>query len=167
MDTKSLSKQETGKLGESIILAHLQSQGMKDARPLNAKVNNFPVDAIEDHGVIEIKTGLSSNGASAQQWRATIGQPGKEETAWLKTAGAEEKRAWNDRKAAEIIARKEAAVKTISSDLGRPVHGSTMTAIINPSTKTADLYRFEGFHSRISWNSPQAKAGYIGSVKYE
>ena len=161
-----ISKLETGRLGESIVLAYLQSQGMTDARPLNAKTNNFPVDAIEDHGVIEIKTGLSTNGKSAQQWRATIGQPGKEETKWLKSASAEEKAAWNEGKAGEIISRKEAAVKEISREQGHEVKGRTMTVILNPSTKVADIYQFSGFHSRIAWGSAQAKAGYIGSVKY-
>jgi hypothetical protein len=140
---------------------------MTDARPLNAEVNNFPVDLIQDHGVIEVKTGLASNGDTAQHWRATIGQPGPTETAWLKTATTEEKRDWNNRKAAEIIQRKEAAAKQISKDLGHSVKGSTMTVILNPNTKTADLYEFKGFHSRIVWDSDQAKKGYIGSVKYE
>jgi hypothetical protein len=32
--------------------------------------------------------------------------------------------------------------------------------------KTAEAQVFDGFHSRIAWNSPQAKAGCITSLKY-
>jgi hypothetical protein len=162
----SMSKLETGELGERILTQYLQDQGKADARPLNAKTSNFPVDLIQNHGVIEVKTGLVSNGKSAQQWRATIGQPGKQESAWLKKASPEAKAKWNERKAAEIIARKEAAVKQISKEVGRAVKGETMAVIINPDKKTADIFKFDGFHSRIGWKSPEAQRGYIGTVKY-
>ena len=42
-----------------------------------------------------------------------------------------------------------------------------MTCIINPDTKTADIYKFEGWHDRIGWNSEEAKKAYVGTVKYE
>lgn len=161
-----LSKQDVGKLGENIIIQHLQSKGLADARPLNAKVSNFPVDLVQNHGAIEVKTGLVSNGTTAQHWRATIGQPGKAETAWLKSAGKEEKRAWNDAKSAQILDRKEAALKSLTKEFGRPVKGYTYTLIINPDTKTADVYAFKGFHLRIPWHSDTARKGYVGSYKY-
>jgi hypothetical protein len=163
---EKLSKLETGALGEKIILEHLKLEGYTDAHPLNAKVNNFPVDGVQDHELIEMKTGLSTNGSTAQQWRATIGQPGPTETAWLKTASKEDKAAWNAGKQQEILDRKNAAVDNLARETGHSVAGSTMTVIINPSTHTADIYKFNGFHSRIAWNSAQAKAGYIRSVTY-
>src|SRR5208282_2909720 len=83
-----LSKLETGEIGEKIALQFVKSQlGLPDAQALHAQASiNLPADLIADHELFEIKTGLVSNGSGAQQWRATIGQPGKQETEWLKHA---------------------------------------------------------------------------------
>ena len=168
IETKNkLSKLETGALGEKIVTSWLQGQGLKDARTLNVKVNNFPVDLIQDHKAYEVKTGLVSNRTDAQKWRATIGQPGKMESAWLKKASPEDKKAWNDRKRSEILKRKEAAVKKLGTKSGKKVKGGTITLIINPDTKKADIHKFDGFHISIPWKSAQAKAGYVGTVSYE
>ncbi len=165
--TKTMSKLATGELGENLIINYLRQQGMTDARHLNAKITNFPVDLVQDHGAIEVKTGLASNGKTAQQWRATIGQPGKEETEELKHMSPEDKRAHNQLKQEAILERKTKAINQLSKELGHKVKGSTMTTIINPDTKTVDIYRFQGFHLRIPWNSPEAKKAYIGSFKYK
>src|SRR5579864_2594038 len=53
-----LSKQEAGKLGEQIVIAHLKLQGFSDARPLNLSKNNYAVDLVQDHAAIEVKTGV-------------------------------------------------------------------------------------------------------------
>ena len=161
-----MSKLEVGAIGEKLVTEWLKMEGKRDARSLNVKVNNFPVDLIQNHHVIEVKAGLISNQKGTQHWRATIGQPGKKETEWLKTASKEKKAAWNAKKQQQIIDRKNAAVQKIGQDLGKKVKGYTYTVILNPDTKRADLFRFEGFHSSIRWNSPQAKSGYIGTVKY-
>ncbi len=161
-----LSKLEVGKLGEDIAIAYLKSKGMADARTLNVNVNNFPVDLIQGHGATEVKTGLVSNGKAAQQWRATIGQPGKAESAWLKTATPEQKRQWNEQKQHAILLRKDKAVRDLGRKLHKKVKASTITLILNPDTKTADVYHFKGFHLRIGWNGNLAKTGYVGSFKY-
>lgn len=162
-----LSKQEAGALGENIALAFLKSKGLADAQPLNMERSNFPLDLIGDHEVYEIKTGQVSNSASAAQWRATIGQPGKAESEWLKTATPEAKAAHNAAKNAEIIKRKEAATKLYSKKLGTPVHGKTLTLIIDPDTGLADVHIFDGFHQRIGYNSEAASSGYVGSFRYQ
>lgn len=161
-----LTKQEAGALGEAVVISYLRSAGVPDAQALNLEANNFPVDLVGDHQLVEVKTGLVSNGPSAQQWRATIGQPGIKETEWLKKASAEEKRKWNARKQAAIIARKQKVVRDYSKKLGTKIKPYTMTTIINPDTKTVDVYRFKGFHSRIAWRSDEAKKAYVGSFKY-
>jgi hypothetical protein len=161
-----LSKLESGALGEKIVTDWLKDQGFADARTLNADRNNFPIDLVQDHEVIEVKTGMASNGETAMQWRATIGQPGPEETKWLKTASSEDKKAHNAKKAQAILDRKAQAVKEVSEKLGRKVKGKTVCLIFNPDKKTVDLYEFDGFHSRIPWNSDLAKNGYRGSFQY-
>lgn len=168
VETKvKLSKLETGKIGEEAVLAHLHQAGFTDARPLNEKHTNFPVDMVQDHGAIEVKAGLVSNGKSAQKWRATIGQPGKAETEWLKTASKEEKREWNSKKADAIMDRKKAAVKELSDELGVRVKGYTMTTLINPDTKTVDIFKFSGFHHSIPWSDAKVAKAYVGSYKYQ
>src|ERR1700737_260140 len=113
-----LSKLETGLLGEEIALGFFREHGIEDIHSINVGRNNAPVDAIGDHTAIEIKTGLVSNSKSAQQWRATIGQPGKEEGEWLRKASPEEKAVWNQKKQEAILDRKTAALKELSKELG-------------------------------------------------
>jgi hypothetical protein len=122
---------------------------------MNVRVNNAPVDLLQDHNAIEVKAGLVSNSKSAQHWRATIGQPGKKESEWLAKAPPELKSAWNERKGKEILNRKQKALRQISKDAGSKVTGATYTLILNPDKKQADLFRFPGFHLRIGWNSPR------------
>jgi hypothetical protein len=133
---------------------------------MNLDRNNFPIDLIQDGEVIEGKTGQAGNSPGAQQWRLTIGEPGKEEKAWLAAASDEDKAAWNAQKQQRIHERKEGVIRELSKELGRPVKVATMAVIINPDTKTADICRFDGFHDRVGWNSEQAKAGYVRSVRY-
>ena len=162
-----LGKQAAGKIGEEVLIAYLQSIGRKDARPMNTDRNNFPIDMLQDHETIEGKTGQAGNSSGAQQWRLTLGEPGKEEKAWLKKASKEEKAKWNAEKQKKIHERKEVERKKLEKELGRPVKAATMTVILNADTKTADLYKFEGWHDRVAWNSDMAKKAYIGSFTYE
>jgi hypothetical protein len=162
-----LTKQETGAIGEAVITNFLrQFGGLDDARPLNMKQSNFPVDMIGDHELIEVKTGLVSNGPSAQKWRATIGQPAKAEAAWLAKARPEVKAAWNQKKMQAIMDRKMAVLSEYQKKYGNKVKGKTVTAIINPDTRTADLFQYDGFHLHIRWNSDETKQAYVGSYKY-
>lgn len=161
-----LSKLETGRVGEDVAVAWLQSQGHADARTLNVKGNNFPVDLVEDHRVYEVKAGLASNSESAQQWRATIGQPGVKEREWLASASSAAKARWGERKQREILNRKERAVREVSQRLGHRVEGGTIALIVNPTTRIVDVHVFDGFHARIGWKSDQAQAGYRGSYRY-
>ena len=162
-----ISKLEAGQIGEQIVMQFLRDQGLKDARPAETGRNNYPIDVVADHKGIEVKTGLVSNGPTAQHWRATIGQPGKAEQKWLKKASPEAKRAMNEAKAERIIKRKEKACVELSKKIGKKVSGETMTVLLNPDTKMVDVFKFPSFHKRIVWNSPQAKAGYIGSFEYK
>lgn len=161
-----LSKLETGQVGELVAIEFLRKHGLPDARAMNLDRNNYPIDLLGDHRAIEVKAGLASNGRSAQQWRATIGQPGPAEQRWLRTASAAKKAAWNERKQREIIKRKERAAREVSRRTGRNVRGMTVAVILDPDRRIADVYRFDGFHSRIAWSSEQARKGYVGSYRY-
>lgn len=163
----SMSKQEAGALGEKVAIAYLKENGIKDARPLNTAKNNYPVDLAGDHQAIEVKTGLVSNSKGAQQWRVTIGEPGKEEKAWLKTASKEDKAKHNASKMQAAIDRKTAVVRELSKTLGEKVRPTTVTVLLNPDKKLADIFVFKGFHTRIGWTSTKMKAAYAGSFHYK
>lgn len=161
-----IGKQLAGAIGELVIIAHLKDLGFHDAKEMNLDRNNFPIDIIQDHETIEVKTGQSSNNPKSQHWRLTIGEPGKEEKEWLKTASPEEKREWNQAKQKAIHDRKMKELKGLEGELGHPIKAATYTVILNHDTKTADIYKFDGWHDSIPWKSEQAKKGYVRSVKY-
>ena len=162
-----ISKQTTGAIGEHVVVAYLKMIGNADAAPMNSRQTNFPVDLICDHILVECKSGLVSNSKKAQHWRATIGQPGKKETEWLKTASKEEKAAWNARKNEEIMKRKYGVLKEMTQKYGVPIKAKTITTIINPDTHTVDIFVFDDFHQTIKWNSQMAKDAYVGTFSYE
>ena len=54
----------------------------------------------------------------------------------------------------------------LEKQTGKKVKPRTLTLIINPDTRTADVYIFDGLHDRLHWQSKEAKAAYKGSVTY-
>lgn len=163
---KKLSKTESGRLGEAAVLAHLHRNGHTDAHALNVKAANYPVDLVHDHQAVEVKAGLVSNTAGAQQWRATIGEPSKREKAWLRRASPTDKAAWNKEKQEKILARKERARAAVERRVGEPVRGKTITTIIDPDRRRIDVFEFDGFHLRLSWRGPETEKAYVGSYTY-
>jgi len=167
-EVSKLGKQAAGKLGEEIALSYLRNHlKLGDAVALNNKAANYPVDMRGGDHVYEIKTGQASNSKSAQQWRATIGEPGDEETEELTQMTKEEKAAHNQAKAIAIMQRKQRALEEVSAEVGRQLKPKTLTMILNPDTGVTDIYLFDGFHSRIGYNSPLARENYVGSYSYQ
>jgi len=161
------SKLETGEIGEKIALQLLLEQGFGDARRLSVEeAQNFPVDVMADHRVVEVKAGLVSNGDSAQHWRATIGQPGVRETAWLKTATPEEKAAWNRTKGKAAIERKQQVLLAVGRERGIRLKAKTYGIILNTDTRQADVFVIDGFHERVGWKSDLAQHSYVGTVSF-
>jgi hypothetical protein len=164
---KTLTKQETGRIGEAVILAYLRDvRGRADARQMNTSATNFPVDVIEDHAPTEVKAGLVSNGRKAQQWRLTFSKESAKEKALYETMTPEERSAWNADKRRRIRERKEKVIAQLEKETGQKITPRTMTVIINPDTQIADIFEFDGLHDRIDWRSEKAAAGYRGTVKY-
>lgn len=161
-----LTPQETGRVGEAVAVAWLKSQGMTDARPMNTERTNFPVDMIQDSAPTEVKAGLASNTPDAQKWRLMFSKEGKAEKAWYAKATAEERTAWNADKQRRIKERKQKVIEQLEASTGKKMKPQTLTTIINPDTRTADVYLFDGWHDSIRWNGPEAKAAYRGSVQY-
>lgn len=165
--TSAPTRQDVGKTGEQTVIAYLkQVEGAADARTAATDRNNFPVDVIYDHTLVEVKTGTIAAGKSAQQWRLTIGQPGKAETAAMAKLSPAALAAYNLDKQAAIVRRKAQALHAIEQQLGHPVTARTMTVILDSDRKVADIHSFAGWHQRIGWTSQQAKNGYLGTYSY-
>jgi hypothetical protein len=163
---KPIAKSDTGKIGERIVMHHLKHKGHEGVHALNSEKNNYPVDVATRHHLIEVKTGLTSNNHKSHHWRATIGQPGKHETEWLKKASPKAKAAWNKKKTDAIMSRKNDALKEHSKKHGVKMTGKTYGVILHHDKKVADVHEFHGFHHRIAWNHPDTHKSYVGSYKY-
>lgn len=163
---RKMTKQQAGALGEQIAIEHLKKSGVRNAKTYNVNRNNEAVDVVGGKNAYEVKAGLVSNSKGAQQWRATIGEPGKAEKAWLKTQPKSVRKEWKERRHAEILQRKRDAVKKISQERGEKVRAITLTTIINHDKRIVDVFEFEGFHLRIGWNHPNSKAAHVASYRY-
>lgn len=160
---KKLSKLQVGEIGENLAMRVLSEQMGVEFKTLNAGLNNAPIDVGGDHTAVEVKTGLASNGRSAQQWRATIGQPGKAETAALKQMTSEEKRAHNQYKQRKILERKQAMLDEMSKVAGTPIKGATVGIILHPDGTKGDVYKFDGFHLRVPWKKANELGKFMGT----
>ena len=159
----TVNKLETGAIGEGIVMDVLSQLHDVPFGTVNVNVNNAPFDVSGDSLAVEVKTGLATNGKSAQHWRATIGQPGKAETELLKQMSAEEKRAHNERKMQAILDRKHALLQKMSEEAGREIHPMTMGLILSGDGTRADVFAFDGFHLRLPWNKYATDEHFLGT----
>jgi hypothetical protein len=173
----NLTNNETKAIAEAVVTQHLMKMGFKDAEE-GARVvpredwsritgskggNNFPIDIYADHQAVEVKGGRISNGKTAQQWRVKYGQ----EPAYMKDWSNAKKLAWRSRQEDKIMQFKENGRRWLQDKCGKKVAAVTYTCIINPDTRHVDVFRFSGYHARISWMNPQALGGkYLKSYKY-
>jgi hypothetical protein len=161
-----MSSQDTGKVAENIALAYLrQFEGHKDAEHANVERKNYPVDLQHNHEVIEVKGGRSDNTRGARRWRLTFQTTDREQELGSKMT-PDQWATYNRDKSADILVRKQAAMDELSRRVGRPVQARTVTAIVNPDRRVADLFSFQGFDKEIAWTSAKAKKGFIGTFSY-
>lgn len=167
---EKMTKLQVGRLGEDLAVDWLQRRGIAAARLEIGKRNNFPIDLVawDRQGPVlyEVKAGRVSNSRGAQQWRVTLGKPGKKATAWLKTASPGAKRRYNVIRVRRALARKAEKVAEAEKILGVKVRLKTLAFIVDTDRKTADVHTFDGAHARVGWTSAGARAGYTGTVKY-
>jgi hypothetical protein len=159
----TVSKLETGLIGEDVARHALSTMMGTEFKTTNVGLNNAPIDAFGDHTAVEIKTGLSSNGRTAQHWRATIGQPGVAEREQIALMNPQEKRQHHTRKRVAIMERKAAVLKEASKEAGAPVKGMTVGVILAPDGSRADVYAIPGFHQRLRWDDYATDEFYVGT----
>lgn len=156
-----IDKYKTGEIAESVVMDHLG----EDSMALNKPFPNFPIDMMHKNELIEIKGGSAANGKSAQQWRFTFSLT-KDEQRELKQLPKAKQEAYRDAKQKACRARKEAMLKQLEADEGKKFKRVTMGVIVNNDTKTADIYRFEGWHDRIGWTDAHVSKAFVATVPY-
>lgn len=165
--SKKLSKLETGDIGEKVAMQALQDKLKVPFDTINIGINNAPIDVAGDHMAIEVKTGLASNGLSAQRWRATIGEPGKREKELLKKMDKDEKRAHNNWKKEKILERKNDMIKKMTKEAGEEIKPFTVANILSSDGKSIDVFMFPGFHLTASWKQFATEENRLGSFDIE
>ncbi len=158
-----VSKLEAGSRGEKIAAKVLSQEFDAEFTTLNVGVSNAPLDLAGDHMAAEVKTGLATNSSTAQRWRATIGQPGKHESALLKKMSTEEKFNWNQRKSQLILKRKSEFLKKLSKEAGRKMKPMTVGVILSPDGKRGDVFFIPGFHLSLMWSQYATEQYYVGT----
>ena len=164
-EPRTLSKLKTGGIGEALAIQALSTEGAQ-FETLNVGINNAPIDLIGDHLAVEVKTGLSTNARDAQKWRATIGEPGKEEKELLKQMTPKEKLEFNSYKRQKILERKNELLKKLSEEAGEPVKAMTIGVILSPDGSKGDVFAIPGFHLSLRWNQYATDEYYLGTYDY-
>jgi hypothetical protein len=160
---KRLTKLSTGAAGERVAMRALEKKLGAPFSTLNKGINNAPIDVAGNHTAVEVKTGLASNGKTAQHWRATIGQPGKKETELLKQMSSKEKREYNTWKREKILERKYDALSQMAKVAGEEIKPATVGVIMSPDGSKADVFFIPGFHQRLTWKKYATDEYYIGT----
>ena len=163
-EKRTLSKLKTGEIGEQVAIRAMSKYLGAEFSSINTIGNNAPIDIAGNHHAIEVKTGLSSNGKSAQQWRATIGQPGKQEAKLLKQMSPSEKEEYNNYKQEQILIRKNNMLQKMSQMAGTTIKPAVVGVILSPNGKKADVYFIPDFHLRLGWNKYATEEFYIGTL---
>lgn len=151
-DGPKLSKLQVGALGEKLAMRVLSEKFETEFTTLNIGVNNSPLDAGGDHMALEIKTGLASNSSTAQQWRSTLGEPGKAEKVLIAQMTSDEKKEYNAYKQQKVLDRKQQMLNELSKEAGAEIKGFMVGIILSPDGLKGDAYLIPGFHSRINWS---------------
>ena len=162
----TLSKLETGALGEAAVMDVMSQIYGVPFGPVNVGMNNAPFDVMGGNQAIEVKAGLATNGKTAQQWRATIGQPGKSETALLAMMDKDAKRTHNEWKMKAILDRKHAMLKKLSEKTGQKMQPKTVALIMAGDGSAADMFSFDGFHLRLPWNKHAIDDHFLGTYDF-
>ncbi len=151
-----------GAFGELVTVEYLrQFADEPDAQRLGG--SELPVDVLTARSAVEVKAGLVTNGRQAQQWRLTFSDAKGEERRTLAQLSPAARKQWFARKQARIYDRKMAVLDEVRRLTGRIVEPVTITLIVDPIHRDVDLFRFDGWHQRIGWNTTETRAAYRGT----
>lgn len=130
---------------------------------LNVGINNAPIDVGGDHTAVEVKTGLATNGPTAQHWRAMISKPSKKEQALIDQMSPADKKAYFKYKDEQTMQRKQDMLKKLTEIAGSEVKPITVGVILSPDGKRGDVFIVPGFHLRLPWKDYATDDYFAGS----
>lgn len=154
---------QTGQIGEKLAMRVLSEKLGVPFETLNVGINNAPIDVGGDHTAVEVKTGLATNGPTAQHWRAMISKPGKKEQALMDQMTKDEKKAYLKYKDQQTLQRKNDMLKQLTEIAGSEVKPLTVGVILSADGKRGDVYMIPGFHLRLPWKAYATDEFYQGS----
>jgi len=158
-----LNKLETGASGERLAIQVLSKELGSGFHNVNEGINNAPIDVAGDHMAVEVKTGLSTNGVTAQHWRATLGQFGKKERQLVDSLSKDDKKEYLMFRRQQIMERKYSAVAKMSEIAGGTVKPFTVGVILSPDGSKGDVYMVPDFHLRLTWKTYATDEYYVGT----
>ncbi len=158
----ALDRQSLGRVGEDVALAYIRDMlGDKNAYIMSRRTSRFPVDIVSPkYGwAVEVKSGQPSTTRGGQCWRVWVGQDSGRYASSRRSMSIAQIKRTNAKMVERALAAKTAVVKKLSREVGRNIKAKTMGLVINPETRTADIFVFDGFHALITWRE---RAGYRG-----
>lgn len=157
----------TGQVGEQLAMRVLSERIGVPFQTLNVGINNAPIDVGGDHTAVEVKTGLASNGPTAQHWRAMISKPGKKEQELINQMTPAERKALNKYKEQQALQRKNEMLSELTEMAGAEVKPLTVGVILSPDGKRGDVFFIPGFHTRLPWKDYATDEYFVGSYAIE
>lgn len=155
---------QTGQIGEQLAMRVLTEQFGVPFETLNVGINNAPIDVGGDHTAVEVKTGLATNGPTAQHWRAMISKPSKKEQELIAQMTKEEKKAYYKYKDEQTLRRKHDMLNRLTELAGgQEVKPITVGVILSADGKRGDVFIIPGFHTRLPWKDYATDEYFAGS----
>lgn len=157
----------TGQVGEKLAMRVLSEKFGTPFETLNVGINNAPIDVGGDHTAVEVKTGMATNGPTAQHWRAMISKPSKKELELIAKMTKEEKREYNRYKDQQTLQRKNDMLQKLTEIAGNEVKPLTVGVILSADGKRGDMFIIPGFHTRLPWKDYATEEYFAGSYDVE
>lgn len=166
-EESQLSWIEQGSLGEQLAINVLSDLHGTPFKSVNVGINNAPLDVVGGNWAVEVKSGMGTNGKSAQHWRITLGQPGEEEKAAMDLMDRKEKLEHNTWKRDQALKRKNTLVRSMGQKVGEEMKGMTVGVILDGQGTRGDVYLVPGFHKYMSWKKFATDEYYVGTYDIE
>jgi hypothetical protein len=161
------AKLNTGQVGEKLAMKVLSEKFGVPFETLNVGKTNAPIDVVGNSSAVEVKTGLATNGPTAQHWRAMISKPSKKEQELIAKMTKEEKKELNRYKDQQTLERKHAMLDKMTEIAGTKIKPITVGIILSADGKKGDVFIIPGFHNRLKWAEHAVDANYAGTYDVE
>lgn len=164
------SNDDIGRIATAIAMSYAKTyMKLKQPLPLTQHKGFKAFDMVAGDHAVEIKGGhVSNNEAKWKSSKGGLSAAEQKRRREIRTGGSAAKKARLKEFDADmenrIVPRKYAQMKTMSADLGRQLQPHTLGMIVNPDTRTADVFHIPGFEKIHRWK--QLGKYYKGTFRY-